>query len=82
MAGHAPDPRLGQALLVDSHDAPVAPEVWALYERLIARIGPRPTLIERDDQLPAFSELLAERRQAHALLQDTQAQPETEAQAS
>lgn len=69
LAGHSPDPRLGQALLVDSHDAPVAPAVWALYERLIARIGPRPTLIERDDQLPPFAQLLAERGRAHALLQ-------------
>ncbi len=71
LAGHSPDPRLGQALLVDSHDAPIAPAVWALYERLIARIGPRPTLIERDDQLPPFAELLAERNLAHALLHDT-----------
>ena len=68
LAGHTPDPLLGQAPLVDSHDAPIAPAVWALYERLIARIGPRPTLIERDDQLPPFAELLAERGQAHALL--------------
>jgi uncharacterized protein len=68
LAGHAPDPRLGQALLIDSHDAPVAPAVWALYQRLITRIGPRPTLIERDDQLPPFAELLTERSQAHALL--------------
>ena len=72
LAGHSPDPRLGQALLVDSHDAPVAPEVWALYERLIARIGSRPTLIERDDRLPPFAELLAERGRAHALLRDTE----------
>ena len=57
-----------QALLVDSHDAPVAPEVWALYERLIARIGPRPTLIERDDNLPDFRTLLAERERAAAVL--------------
>ncbi len=42
----------------------MAPEVWALYERLIARIGPRPTLIERDDNLPAFAELMAERATA------------------
>jgi uncharacterized protein len=68
LAGHAPDSRLGQALLIDSHDAPVAPAVWALYKRLITRSGPRPTLIERDDQLPPFAELLAERNQAHALL--------------
>jgi uncharacterized protein (UPF0276 family) len=64
----------GDALLIDSHDAPVAPAVWALYERVIARTGPVPTLIERDDQLPAFSELLTERDQAHHAL--TAVQPE------
>ena len=68
LAGHTPDPTLGHALLVDSHDAPVAPEVWALYSRLIRRIGPRPTLIERDDNLPAFDELLAERENASAIM--------------
>lgn len=68
LAGHAPDPKLGAALLIDSHDAPIAPEVWALYERLIARIGPRPTMIERDDNLPEFAELLAERNRADATL--------------
>ncbi len=68
LAGHMPDAALGQALLVDSHDAPVAPEVWALYERLIARIGPRPTLIERDGNLPAFGALLGERERAQAAL--------------
>jgi hypothetical protein len=68
LAGHTPDPNLGQTLLVDSHDAPIAPEVWALYERVVRRIGPRPTLIERDDNLPEFAVLLAERDRAHALL--------------
>lgn len=68
LAGHSADPLLGSALLIDSHDTPVAPAVWNLYAHLIARIGARPTLIERDDKLPAFEELLAERDQAHALL--------------
>ena len=68
LAGHAPDPTHGDALLVDSHDAPVAPEVWALYERLVRRIGPRPTLVERDDDLPAYAELDAERARAASLL--------------
>ncbi|HLE66966.1 MAG TPA: DUF692 domain-containing protein [Burkholderiales bacterium] len=68
LAGHTPDPNLGEALLVDSHDAPVAPEVWALYERVIRRIGARPTLIERDDNLPEFAELFAERERAAAML--------------
>lgn len=68
LAGHTTDPNLGDALLVDSHDAPVAPEVWALYERLVRRIGARPTLIERDDNLPEFGVLLAERERAAAVL--------------
>ena len=64
LAGHTVD----GALLIDSHDAPVAPEVWSLYERLIARIGRRPTLIERDGNLPAFSVLAAEWARAQAIL--------------
>ncbi len=54
LAGHTSDPILGKALLIDSHDTPIAPDVWALYARLVSRIGPRPTLIERDCNLPAF----------------------------
>ena len=68
LAGHSRDPLLGDALVVDSHDAPVADPVWALHERLVRRIGPRPTLVERDGNLPGFAELLAERDRAHAAL--------------
>lgn len=68
LAGHTADARLGEALLIDSHDAAVAEPVWRLYERLIARIGPRPTLVERDDNLPAFEVLMAERDRAQAVL--------------
>ncbi|MFZ5956341.1 DUF692 domain-containing protein [Pseudomonas knackmussii] len=66
LAGHSHDE--GGELLIDSHDAPIAEPVWALYEHLIQRIGPRPTLIERDDHIPAFGELLAERGLAQAIL--------------
>jgi len=69
LAGHSGDPALGPALLIDSHDTPVAPPVWSLYRRVIARIGPRPTLIERDGNVPSFDELLAERAIAAAVLQ-------------
>lgn len=69
LAGHSTDPALGAALLVDSHDAPVAPAVWALYRRLIARIGARPTLIERDGAVPSFDELMNERDTAALELQ-------------
>jgi hypothetical protein len=68
LAGHSADPSLGAQLLVDSHDAPIAPAVWALFERLIARIGARPTLIERDDKVPDFEQLLNERSRAHGVL--------------
>jgi uncharacterized protein len=69
LAGHTADPQLGDALLIDSHDAAVAPAVWTLYERLITRIGARPTLIERDGNLPEFTALLEERNIAQDLLQ-------------
>jgi len=68
LAGHSRDPALGSALLVDSHDAPVDAAVWSLYERLIARIGPRPTLVERDAELPSFDELILERDRAARVL--------------
>jgi hypothetical protein len=71
LAGHSADPALGTRLLIDSHDAPVAPHVWSLYERLIARIGVRPTLIERDEHIPSFADLLVERAQAQAVLHGT-----------
>jgi len=67
LAGHSTDPVLGDALLVDSHDAPVAPAVWALYRRFVQRAGARPTLIERDGNVPPFAELLAERATAQAI---------------
>jgi uncharacterized protein (UPF0276 family) len=68
VAGHSADPAPGSSLLVDSHDAPVAPEVWSLCERVIARVGPRPILVERDGNLPTFDELLAEGETAQRVL--------------
>lgn len=57
VAGHAdaaPD------LKIDTHGAPVGDAVWALLERAYALFGPRPTLLERDFDLPPFDELLGE----------------------
>jgi len=68
LAGHSHDPVHGAALLIDSHDAPIAEPVWALYSHLIARTGPVPTLIERDDNIPAFAELMVERDRAASML--------------
>ena len=60
VAGHSSDPLLGSGLLIDSHDAPVAPAVWALLNRFVARYGPRPVLLERDGNVPAFDTLRQE----------------------
>jgi uncharacterized protein (UPF0276 family) len=56
--------------LIDTHSARVAPQVWALYRRTIARIGPRPTLIEWDVDLPEFAVLEDEAATAAAMLAD------------
>jgi hypothetical protein len=72
LAGHAPDARLGEALLIDSHGAPVAEDVWALYAEAVARFGCTPTLIERDANLPPFEELMAERGRAQRLISGRQ----------
>ena len=70
LAGHSQDPMLGNELLIDSHDAPISEEVWRLYDWLLASCGSDrpPTLIERDDDIPAFQELLAERERAAAMM--------------
>ena len=60
VAGHAVDDADGCPIRVDNHGSPVIEEVWSLYREVIGRRGPVPTLIERDANLPAFEELLAE----------------------
>lgn len=59
--------------LVDTHDHPVYPEVWALYERVLQRIGPRPTLIEWDSDIPALPVLLGEAAQAQQRMEECHA---------
>lgn len=56
LAGHAES----NGTLIDTHDQPVCEAVWALYAYTLARFGPVPTMIERDDRIPALSELLQE----------------------
>jgi len=72
LAGHSEDSELGATLLIDSHDAPIAEDVWTLYDHFIDRIGARPTLIERDDHLPEFDVLLGERNSAQRQLTQQQ----------
>ncbi|WP_119738826.1 DUF692 domain-containing protein [Pseudomonas sp. Larv2_ips] len=65
LAGFAEDTdSLGDRLLIDDHGAPIDNAVWQLYEQVLTRTGPVATLIERDNQLPAFSVLHAEAQHA------------------
>jgi hypothetical protein len=62
-----------RGLLIDTHGAAVHAPVWTLYADLIERIGPRPTLVEWDTDIPALDVLLAEAARAQALLDDVPA---------
>jgi len=53
--------------LIDTHSRPVPAAVWALYEHALKVIGWRPTLIERDADIPPLPDLLSEMRQADDL---------------
>jgi len=53
--------------LLDTHDAPVAPAVWRLYRRAVARFGRVSTLIEWDDRIPELEEVVAEAERSRAV---------------
>ena len=70
LAGFAEDTdSQGQRLLIDNHGAAVDSAVWDLYWQVVKRIGPMATLIERDNHVPALSELLIEAQRADHLIQ-------------
>jgi uncharacterized protein (UPF0276 family) len=65
LAGFAEDrDAADDRLLIDHHGAAVDEAVWSLYRRTIARLGPVPTLIERDNHLPALAVLENEAQRA------------------
>ncbi|MEL6645769.1 MAG: DUF692 domain-containing protein [Pseudomonadota bacterium] len=69
LGGHDEDAdETGAPLLIDSHDREVVDPVWELYAHVIARGGPRPTLIEWDSDLPEWPVLRAEAERASAVL--------------
>jgi uncharacterized protein (UPF0276 family) len=59
----------GRRLLIDSHGAEVVDPVWALYAHVIAKGGPRPTLIEWDNDVPDWPILAAEAERAARVLE-------------
>lgn len=53
--------------LIDTHDTGVSSLVWELYSMALERFGAVSTLIERDEQVPPFSELYNELQQARQI---------------
>ena len=53
--------------LIDTHDHPIVEPVWNLYRAAVAQFGAVPTMIERDDNIPALGELVAELQSARGL---------------
>jgi uncharacterized protein len=69
LGGHDEDAdEHGAPLLIDSHGAAVVDPVWQLYAQTIALSGPKPTLIEWDNDVPAWDVLRAEAALAAAVL--------------
>lgn len=67
LAGHS---NMGTHI-IDTHDAPVVDPVWRLYADALRRFGPVPTMIERDDNIPPFAELVEELDKARLLARET-----------
>ena len=61
------------ACLIDTHGTPVSDEVWSLYRATVSRLGPRPTLIEWDTDIPPLDVLLAEASSAAGILAEADA---------
>ena len=69
LAGFAEDrDSEGARLLIDDHGRPVSEIVWNLYRRTVARPCLAPTLIEWDNDVPAFAVLAAEVARARQIL--------------
>ena len=54
--------------VIDDHGSRVHEPVWQVFAHAVRRLGPRPTLIEWDHQLPSWPALLAEAARAEQLI--------------
>ena len=64
LAGHTARELGGKTMLIDTHSTKVAPAVWSLYAAAVKRYGDIPSLIEWDNDLPAWEALVAEATRA------------------
>ena len=67
LAGHTAEVVDGESVLIDTHASAVSEVVWQLYRETLCHLGPRPTLIEWDADLPSLDTLLAEASRADAI---------------
>ena len=72
----------GRPLLIDTHNRPVDETVWNLFAHAVRRIGPVPTLIEWDADVPAWPKLLQEAQRAEAIMLAAQSEIRRHAAAS
>jgi len=70
LAGHDVRHVGGREIRIDTHGQPVCEDVWALYRFAIATLGPVPTLIEWDTDIPPLERLVAEAARADAEARD------------
>jgi hypothetical protein len=72
-------PEQADRLFIDDHSQRVSPTVWDVYEQALLHLGPVPTLVEWDVDLPPLSVLLDEVRVATEIAARTLGEPEDEA---
>jgi uncharacterized protein len=60
LGGYTPE----EDVLIDTHAGPISERSWNLYAYAMQRFGPKPVLIEWDNQVPAFTTLLREAERA------------------
>jgi len=68
LAGFTAKEGLGAPLLIDTHSRPVSDDVWSLYREALAHVGPVPTLIEWDQDIPELEVLQAEAAKAEGMM--------------
>jgi uncharacterized protein (UPF0276 family) len=73
LAGHTLNRFEGGEILIDTHNRPVCDEVWQLYEYTLHCLGPRPTLIEWDANIPPLQVLVGEAKKADRFMEASHA---------
>ncbi len=69
LAGHTINRVSDREILIDTHNRPVCSQVWQLYQTALRLMGPRPTLIEWDTDLPSLQTLVEEAGKADSFLE-------------